>query len=262
MLARTTLAAALTLAFASAASAQMVPPPDRPMIIVTGMGKASKPAEFALLGFTVTGEGKTPAEALKAMNATREKIEANLRGQKELKVTELTADHLNVQDARGPACSGARPIVPPIMNTGDCAVIGAIASTTLQARLQPPTKLGDVASLVVQLGGKAPRPHGTGLLNRRALEAEATTAAVADARREAEVLAKAAAVKLGPILRIQDGDSRFDVRDLMVSGNRMDAPPPPMPIPPVMERVESPTALTIRDIEANARVTVIFSIEP
>lgn len=260
MLVRTTLAVVAALSFAGAASAQIAPL-DRPTIVVTGTGKASKPAEFALLGFTVTGEGKTPAEALKAMNATREKIEANLRGQKELKITELTADHLNVQDVRAPACSGQRPIVPPIMNTGDCAVIGAIASTTLQARLQPPAKLGDVASLVAQLGGKAPRPHGTGLLNRRALDAEATKAAVADARREAEVLAEAAGVKLGPILRIQDGDTRFDMRDIMVTGAGV-PPPPPLPIPPVMERVESPTALTIRDIEANARVTVVFAIEP
>lgn len=261
MLARPTLAAALTLAFAAPAYAQMTPPPERPMIIVTGTGKASKPAEFGLLGFTVTGEGKTPAEALKAMNAMREKIEANLRGQKELKVTELTADHLNVQDTRSPECGRPRPVVPAMANTGDCAIIGAVASTMLQARLQPPTKLGDAASLVAQLGGKAPRPNGTGLVNRRALDAEATKAAVADARREAEALAEAAGVKLGPILRIQDGDSRFDVRDLMVSGAGV-PPPPPLGLPPVMERVESPTALTIRDIEANARVTVIFAIEP
>ncbi len=261
MLVRTTLALAAALSFAGAASAQIAPP-DRPTIVVTGMGKASKPAEFALLGFTVTGEGKTPAEALKAMNATREKIEANLRGQKELKVIEVTADNLNVQDTRSPDCGRPRPVVPAMANTGDCAILGAVASTMLQARLQPPTKLGDAASLVAQLGGKAPRPNGTGLLNRRALDAEATKAAVADARREAEILAEAAGVKLGAILRIQDGDTRFDMRDIMVTGHRMDAPPLPLPAPPVMERVESPTAITIRDIEANARVTVVFAIAP
>jgi uncharacterized protein len=256
MIARTALAAALTLSFAGTASAQMGPP-DRPTIMVSGTGKARKPAEFAILGFSVTGEGKTAAEAIKAMNASREKIEANLRGQKELKVTEVTAENLNVQDARGPECS--RPIIQPTLSTGECAIIGSIASTSMRARLQPAAKFGDAVSLVAQLGGKSPRLHGSGLLDRQALDADATTAAVADARREAEVLAKAAGVKLGPILRIQDGDSRFDVRDIMVSGA---APPPPPPAPPVMERIESPTAVTLRDIEANARVTIIFAIEP
>ncbi|MET0294834.1 MAG: SIMPL domain-containing protein [Caulobacter sp.] len=261
MIARTALAAALIVSFAGAASAQMAPP-DRPTIVVSGTGKARKPAEFAILGFTVTGEGKTPAEAIKLMNASREKIEANLRGHKELKVTELTAEHMNVQDARGPECGRPRPIVPAMMNTGECAIVGAVASITVQARLQPAAKFGDASSLVAQLGGKAPRLHSSGLLDRQALDADATTAAVAEARREAEILAKAAGVKLGPILRIMDGDNRYDVRDIMVTGNRMDAPPPPLPLPPVIERVESPTDITLRDIEANARVTVIYAIEP
>ncbi|WP_269716578.1 SIMPL domain-containing protein [Caulobacter sp. NIBR2454] len=264
MLARTTLAVALTLSLAGAAAAQVMPPPDRPTVVVTGTGKARKPAEFALVGFTVRGEGKTPTEAIKALNDSRSSIEKSLVRLAGAKVTELMGESLSVQDVRTPACEPQRPYAVQMRLTSEeCAVIGAIASINIQARIEPAEKVGEAASLVAQLGGKNPYMRGSGLRDRKPLDDDAMASAVGEARRQAEVLAKAAGVKLGPILRIMDGNTQFDSRNMMMA-----APPPPappMPIPPVTvtgARVESPVDLTVRDIEANARVTVMFAIEP
>lgn len=261
MLARTTLAIVLPLSLAGAAAAQVMPPPERPTIIVTGVGKATQDTEFANLGFMLRGEGPTPTEALKALNDARRRAEGGLRGMDKVRVTQVAAENLSVHEVRSPTCGRDRPYTQ-VITTDDCKVIGTLATLQINARIEPPSRIGDAASLVTQLGAKNASLRGSGLRNRQPLDAEAVEKAVADARRQAELLAKAAGMKLGPVLRMQDGAVQPDPRSYVMGAAPAPPPPPPMGIPPVAERLEQPLDLTVREIEANARVTIIYAIEP
>ena len=252
MLARTTLAVALILSLAGAAAAQSK---QEPTIIVIGMGTASRPADFARLGFALRGEGKTPTDALKALAMSREQVENGLFSLAGAKISEPEANNINVEEVRPPACSRDDYDASEQLSTGKCGVVGVVATINMQVKVSPAAKVGDAASYVTQLGAKNASVLGGDLTNRLALENEAAAKAVIDARRQAQNLARAAGVKLGPLLRITDGATPHfgGVEEIAVTGSRGVAAPP---------RLATPLSLTPPPVEANARVTVMFAIEP
>ena len=240
------------LAFASAALAAEVPPPT---IAVIGSGRAERPADYALLNFTLRGEGATSPEAVKALAGVQARVEASLPKLPGKPATEARSTNLQIREVRGKGCEN-RGYGNPQLTSGDCAVVGFVATQTFQLRVTPATKAGDAASLVVQIGGFDLNASGGGVSDEHALEDAAMRDAVADAKRQAELLAVASGVKLGPIIRVQDSQAM----PIVVTGSAVNAPPPPLPMPPV--QLASPLAYAPQPISRTARVMVTYGLEP
>lgn len=257
---RPLLLAALLVTAPSPLLAQVIDP-TKPTITVIGDGRAEAPADFAWLSFNVRGEGATSPEAVTALTTTRRKLEASFKALPGKPALETRDGTLTIREVRPKACTtnyGA-----PNLSTGECAVIGSVATANVQVKVTPAKQVGDVASLAAQLGGAEINVSNSGLVDNQPLEDKALRAAIADAKRQAQLIAEASGRTLGPIQRIQDSQAN------VVNG----APPPPLPIPPVYEaredvggfsaaKLAAPLTMTPPPITRTARVTVTYNIAP
>lgn len=258
------VAAAPLPALAQAPQTQAVQtqPTPVPVIVVVGNGRAERPADHAQLIFNLRGEGATGAEAMAALSTLRAKVEASLAGLPDKPKIELRTNNLNVREVRAKACE-SRGYGMPTLSAGECAVIGNVATLNFQAKISPAKRVGDAASLVAQLGGSEVNVSGGGLNDDQALLDDAMRDAIADARRQAQLIAQASGVKLGPIGRIQDSQAITTPSMPYVVSN---APPPPPPPPPgydvgALAPLAVKFALDPSPITRTARVTVTYQID-
>jgi uncharacterized protein YggE len=255
---RLVLLACLLTAASSAAHAQAVDQPP-PMITVIGNGRAEAPADFAWLNFTLRGEGATSPEAVTALTSSRGKLEASLKALPGKPVLEVRGGSLSIREVRPKACQVN--YAAPNLSSGECAVIGSVAVVGFQVKVTPAKQVGDVASLAAQLGAADVNVNNGGLGEDQALEDKAMREAIADAQRQARLIAESSGRRLGPILRIQDSQAN-------VINNLAPAPPPP----PAYEaqdiaafsaaKLAAPLAMTPPPIVRNARITVTYSLLP
>ncbi len=105
-------------------------------------------------------------------------------------------------------------------------------------------RLGELLDAVVGAGANRVSSIQFDVSKRRELEDEARRKAVQDARRKAELLAEAAGVRVGPVLRITEG-----------------AIPEPGPIVMRAQLAAAPVPIQPGQLEITARVSVVFGIE-
>lgn len=258
---RPVLLACLFSAASSLALAQTAESPTpAPMIMVIGNGRAEAPADFAWLNFNLRGEGATSPEAVTALTTSRGKLEASLKALPGRPTLDVRAGTLSIREVRPKAC--VANYATPNLSTGECAVIGSVATVGFQVKVTPAKQVGDVASLAAQLGASDVNLNGGGLADDQALEDKAMREAIADAQRQARLIGESSGRRLGPILRIQDSQAN--------AINSFPAPPPPPP--PQYEareefafpaaRLVAPLSMTPPPIVRNARVTVTYSLLP
>ena len=256
---RPVLLACLLAAASSAAFAQAAEQPP-PMITVIGNGRAEAPADFAWLNFNLRGEGATSPEAVAALTNSRGKLEASLKALPGKPALEVRGGTLSIREVRPKAC--LVNYAGPNLSTGECAVIGSVALVGFQVKVTPAKQVGDVASLAAQLGAADVNVNNGGLGEDQSLEDKAMREAIADAQRQARLIAESSGRHLGPILRIQDSQANA-INNL--------APPPPPPPPPYEAqdiaafsavRLAAPLAMTPPPIVRNARITVTYSLLP
>src|SRR6266850_5553086 len=187
---RTALAAvALAGALLTApALAQVVPPAA---ISVTGEATVSVPPDLALVEGGVTSEAKTAREASDANNAAMGKVLQAFKGAG-IEAKDVQTSRLSLQPQSAPNRSG-----PP-------AIVGYRASNRVTIRVRDVTKVANVIDTLVAAGA-----NDIGGINFMVSQAsklldEAREQAVADARRKAEIYAKAAGVTLGAPLSISE----------------------------------------------------------
>lgn len=256
---RPVLLACLLSAASSAAFAQVSDQPP-PMITVIGNGRAETPADFAWLNFNLRGEGATSPDAVAALTAARGKLEASLKALPGKPTLDVRGGSLSIREVRPKACMVN--YAAPSLSTGECAVIGSVALVGFQVKVTPAKQVGDVASLAAQLGAADVNLNNGGLAEDQSLEDRAIREAIADAQRQARLIAESSGRHLGPILRIQD----FQANPV---NNIPPAPPPP---PPQYEardiaafsavKLAAPLAMTPPPIVRNARITVTYSLLP
>lgn len=191
---RTVFAGAIAAAtlFAAPAPAQTVPPPA---ISVTGEASVSVPPDLALVDGGVTSEAKTAREASEANNAAMGKVLLALKA--------AGIEEKNVQTSR----LSLQPQYAP-NRTGPSPVVGYRASNRVTIRVRDVTKVANVIDTLV--GAGANEIGGINFMVSQAskLLDEARDKAVADARRKAEIYARAAGVALGAPLSIsEDGNA-------------------------------------------------------
>jgi uncharacterized protein YggE len=182
-------------AFATGAplTAQAEMPTEPPAVIsVTGEAHISVPPDLAQINAGVTSEAKTAREASDANNAVMGKVLLALKGagidEKDYQTSRLS---LQAQS------SVAKPGAP-------AAITSYRASNRVTIRLHDVTKIASVIDALVSAGA-----NDIGGINFMVSQAsklldDAREQAIADARRKAEIYAKAAGVTLGGPLSISE----------------------------------------------------------
>ncbi|WP_454715127.1 SIMPL domain-containing protein [Caulobacter segnis] len=251
---RHALLAVSLLAVAMPAIAAEAPTPT---INVIGSGKAERLADYAFLNFTLRGEGATSPEAVKALAAAQARLEASLPKLPGKPATETRSFNLQIREVRAKGCENRGY---PQLTSGDCTIVGSIATQGFQLRVTPATKAGDAASLVAQLGGVDVNASGGGVTDEGALDDAAMRDAIADAKRQAQLIATASGVKLGAIQRVQDNQATPVGAFGYSAAPPPPPPPPPLPVPAVS--LASPLNYAPQPITRTARVMVTYGLEP
>ena len=173
------------------ALAQTVPPPA---ISVTGEATVSVPPDQAQIDGGVNSDAKTAREASDANNAAMGKVLLALKGAG-IDEKDYQTSRLSLQPQYAPNRSGPSPIT------------GYRASNRVTIRLRDVTKVANVIDVLVGAGA-----NDIGGINFMVSQAsklldDAREKAIADARRKAEIYARAAGVTLGGPLSISEEGS-------------------------------------------------------
>ena len=185
-----TAIAALTL-LAAPAMAQTAPQAPPAVISVTGEATISVAPDQAQIDGGVTSEAKTAREASDANNAAMGKVLLALKSAG-IEEKDFQTSRLSLQPQSAPN----RP--------GPSTIVGYRASNRVTVRLREVAKLANVIDTMVGAGA-----NDIGGINFMVSQAsklldEAREQAIADARRKAEIYAKAAGVTLGAPLSISE----------------------------------------------------------
>ena len=209
---RTALAAAVALAGALLTApvlAQVIPPA---MISVTGEATVSVPPDLAQVDGGVTSEAKTAREASEANNAAMGKVLQALKGagieEKDIRTSRLSLQPQSAPNRSGPA-----------------AIAGYRASNRVTVRVRDVTKVASVIDTLVGAGANEIGGINFVVSQASKLLDEARERAVADARRKAEIYARAAGVTLGAPLSIsEEGNAAPAPYRRMAAGMAASAP--------------------------------------
>ncbi|WP_050405628.1 SIMPL domain-containing protein [Bradyrhizobium embrapense] len=166
-----------------------------PAISVTGEATVSAAPDEAQLDAGVTTDGKTAREATDANNVTMGKVLAALKGagiaEKDYQTSRLS---LQPQFAnRTPSSNNAPP-----------SIVGYHASNRVTIKLRDVSKVASVIDVLVGAGANDIGGLNFSVSQASKLLDEARERAIADARRKAEIYAKAAGVTLGAPLNIAE----------------------------------------------------------
>lgn len=196
------LAVAAASWLAAPAMAETAPPP---MISVTGEATVSVPPDQAQIDGGVTSDAKTAREASDANNAAMGKVLLALKGAG-IDEKDYQTSRLSLQPQYAPNRSGPSPVV------------GYRASNRVTVKLRDVTKVAAIIDVLV--GAGANELGGINFMVSQAskLLDDAREKAIADARRKAEIYAKAAGVTLGePISISEEGSAQPVFRSKMAA---------------------------------------------
>src|ERR1700736_4050901 len=188
--------------FIAPALAQVAPPAT---ISVTGEATVSVAPDLAQIDGGVTSEAKTAREASDANNAAMGRVLLALKGAG-IEEKDFQTSRLSLQPQSAPN------------RTGPSAIVGYRASNRVTIRLRDVTKVANVIDTLVGAGA-----NDIGGINFMVSQAsklldEAREKAIADARRKAEIYAKAAGVTLGAPLNIsEEGSAQPVLRGKMMA---------------------------------------------
>ena len=208
---RTALAAAAVAAglLNAPALAQVIPPAA---ISVTGEATVSVPPDLAEIDGGVTSEAKTAREASEANNAAMGKVLQALKGAG-IEEKDIQTSRLSLQPQSAPNRSGPS------------AIAGYRASNRVTIRVRDVTKVASVIDTLVGAGANEIGGINFVVSQASKLLDEARERAVADARRKAEIYARAAGVTLGAPLSISEqGNSAPVPYRRMAAGMAASAP--------------------------------------
>lgn len=231
MRARIVLAAAATVLALSSAAAQNPPP----SITVTGDASISVPPDIAQIDSGVTTEAKTAREAGEANNKAMGIVLLALKNagiaEKDFQTSRLS---LSPQSA----AAGRNPNAP-------FQIVGYRASNRITVTIRDITKVADTIDVLV--GAGANEISGISFMVSKAskLLDEARVEAIEDARRKAEIYARAANVSLGAALNISE-----------------ETAPGPIPYRKMAAGMAASTPVAQGEETLRVSVTVAYEIKP
>ena len=183
-----TVAALAGAPIVTPALAQTVPPP---MITVSGEATISVAPDQAEIEAGVTSDAKTAREASEANNAAMGKLLLALKAAN-IDQKDIQTSRLSLQPQYAPNRPGPSPVT------------GYRAANRVTVRLHDIPKVASTIDMLVGAGATDIGGIGFSVSNASKLLDDARGQAVADARRKAEIYAKAAGVTLGAPLGISE----------------------------------------------------------
>jgi len=209
---RTALAATLIAAMASTASAQTL----QPTVSVTGEASISVPPDLAQIDSGVTTEAKTAREASEANNRAMAGVLQALKNSG-LAEKDIQTSRLSLSPQSTP---GRNPNAP-------FQITGYRASNRVTVTIRDITKVADTIDVLVGAGANEISGISFAVSKASKLLDDARAEAIADARRKAEIYAKAANISLGAPISISEetAPSPVPYRKMAV---RMDAAAAPV----------------------------------
>jgi len=205
------VALAASAPFGTAAHAEADQPPS--FISVTGEARISVPPDLAQIDAGVTSEAKTAREASDANNAAMGKVLQALKGagidEKDYQTSRLSLQPQYSSKTSSPA-----------------AITGYRASNRVTIRLRDVTKVANVIDTLVPAGANEIGGINFMVSQASKLLDDAREQAVADARRKAEIYAKAAGVTLGAPLSISEEGAAQPLFQTRMTGKMAAAPVP------------------------------------
>ncbi|HWJ74460.1 MAG TPA: SIMPL domain-containing protein [Kaistia sp.] len=231
----TLLATVLTGALALPALAD---PASPPVLTVSGEGSASAAPDIAVVSLGVVSEADTAQAALAAnakdMNAVVDTITGTGIEKKDVATSGLFVEPVYSDPAKDPS--------------GQSTITGYRVSNQLSVRIRDIAKSGPLLDKVISAGANRVNGISFEIAKSEGLRDAAIKAAIAEARRRAEIMAEAAGVKLGPIQSI--------------SANEGGGPPVfrAMAMKDAMPPSPSPVMGGTQEISANA--TIVYAISP
>ncbi len=215
MMIRPILAAAIASCVALPAVAQDGPRLDMPAITVSGEASVSAPPDLAQIDAGVASDAKTAREAAEANNAAMAKVLQALKTAG-LADKDVQTSRLSLQPQYAPN----RP--------GQTQVTSYRASNRVTIKLREVAKVASVIDTVVGAGANDVGNIYFTVAEPSKLLDDAREKAVADARRKAEIYAKAAGVTLGKPLSISEDGAPAPVFRAKNFGAPMAATPTPV----------------------------------
>jgi uncharacterized protein len=195
---------------------------ERPaMISVSGEATVSVPPDMAEIDGGFTSDGKTAREASDTNNAAMGKVLLALKAAG-IEAKDIQTSRLSLQPQTQNTPNRA---IPP-------TIIGYRASNHVTIRLHDVTKVASVIDMLVGAGANDIGGINFMVSGASKLLDEAREQALADARRKAEIYARAAGVTLGTPLSISEGNASVPVF-------RSKMPMAPMAAAPVMQGEET-----------------------
>ena len=221
----------VVLFLASSAAAQQ--PPGPPVIVTTGEGLVKQAPDRAWVTIAAESRARTAQEAQRlntdAMTAVIEKI----------KGTGVAADAIQTTGYN----------LQPEFDyaNGKQTLRGYVARNQVQVRVDALAKTGEVIAAAVGIGATSVSGVRFDLKDRDAVERQALTQAVRDARRRADAAAAGASLQIDRVFRIEEQ------RDMGDIGR-------PMPMMMKAEMAQSAVPIEAGEIEVRARVTMTVTI--
>ena len=214
-------------------------PPDRRLahtITVTGTGEAESAPDIAFVTVGVVTTGARAQDAAQANAALTTKVMDALKrlaiAEKDLQTSGYSVSPQYEQNPQ-PRREGPR-------------IIGYHVSNNVQAKVRNLANVGKVIDAALEAGANNVHGVSFGLDAREKAESDALANAVTEARRKAEVLARAAGLRVTGVVQIQEG-AGYRPMPVMETAMFRGGAPAQTPI--------SPGELTI-----SANVTVVFSM--
>lgn len=177
---------------APVAAAAQIPAEPPAVISVTGEARISVPPDLAQIDAGVTSEARTAREASDANNAAMSKVLLALKGAG-IDEKDYQTSRLSLQAEYSTAKSGS-----------PATIVGYRASNRVTVRLHDITRIAGVIDTLVTAGANEIGGINFMVSQVSKLLDSAREQAIADARRKAEIYARAAGVTLGSALSISE----------------------------------------------------------
>lgn len=243
-------------------------------IVVVGHGSIETAPDRATLMLTIRGEGRTPDAATSALAGRQKAVLSGLRSLDPQ--LEVQTGSIAISEARAGNCdngsgfteshsdqdvahaldAAADALTDRAQDSsakGPCIVIGRVAEIEATVILNSVKDAGTAVGLAGRLGAREARVNAFGLRSEADASDRAVTAAIANARAQAQAIAKASGARLGSLISVSDVSDRGG-RVLRLYDVNQALAPAVMPAPVVVD-------ITPKPVETEARLIVTFAIE-
>lgn len=214
------LLALAALVIAPSAGPALAEPPPPPAVTVSGEGVATAAPDIAIIQSGVVTRAQTAGAALKDNAAAMTKVLAAIK-QAGVEDRDVGTSGLSVQPQYDYGDNSGGPRAPKL--------VAYEVRNTVTIRSRAVDRLGALVDTLVQAGSNQIDNLAFDVSDRDRRLDEARKEAIEDARRKAEIFAKAAGAKLGRPISIDETEfAEPPVRPMAMRAKAMDAAPTPI----------------------------------